>query len=99
MRSENAKLRTTGMAESNIVVLVDSLISNLYDNALNAIRAAIPVNKDSIFPASRASEPKHKNGARSQASSGPQYPLTALLKSPFRYFWAIEMYEIPPNII
>jgi hypothetical protein len=53
--------------------------------------AAQPMNKDSSFASRRPSELKYKKGTSSHESIGPHHPLTALLKSPFMYFWAIEM--------
>jgi hypothetical protein len=37
---------------------------------------------------------KYKNGIKSHASKGPQYPLTASAKFPLKYFLAISRYIV-----
>jgi hypothetical protein len=65
-----------------VIVLILLLISNLLDNNITPTKVNAPIINDRIFTESNGGNLEYKNGMNNQEISGPQYPFTALLKSP-----------------
>lgn len=80
-------------------ILIFLAVTNLYERNQIPTKAARPINKLRNLVASNGSISKNKKGTSSHEKSGPQHPLIAFLKSPFKYFLAIEIYEIPSKFI
>ena len=79
------------MSEKSRMFLSSSGISNRRDSILAPASAIMPIISDKIFGATKWNTPKYRNGTSSHESNGPQYPLIASAKFPFRYFCAIEI--------
>jgi hypothetical protein len=94
MSSTNEKKSIMGSKERITAPRIFSEISNLKEKIQTPRIVNNPVIKLRTFIAVTGVALKYRNGIKSHASRGPQYPFTAFEKSPLKYFSARSRYMV-----